>query len=166
LTSSSAPFDFYDQRRPIYTHARFLPGSSVRSSDLEDVLLAEGCKIDKASIKHSVVGLRCHISEGSEICDSVLMGADYYEHPGRELPGGITLGIGPDCSIEGAIVDKNARLGAGVTIRPFPPGTDLDEGNWFVRDGIVVIPKDSIIRPRTMITPESQSRSGQGKLDT
>jgi glucose-1-phosphate adenylyltransferase len=155
LTSSDAPFDFYDQRRPIYTHARFLPGSAVRASDLEDVLLAEGCKIDKATINHSVVGLRCHISEGCEICDSVLMGADYYEYAGREVPGGIPLGIGPDCSIHGAIVDKNARVGAGVTIRPFPAGTDRDEGNWFVRDGIVVIPKDSIIRPRTIISPEA-----------
>jgi glucose-1-phosphate adenylyltransferase len=156
LTSAQAPFNFYDPRRPIYTHARFLPGSSVRASDLHDVLLAEGCKIHKASIEHSVIGLRSHIEEGSKIVDSVLMGADYYDTPGAELPGGIPLGIGPECHIRGAIVDKNARVGENVTIQPFPPGVDIDEGNWFVRDGIVVIPKDSILRPRTTIGPETQ----------
>jgi glucose-1-phosphate adenylyltransferase len=154
LTCPHAPFNFYDPRRPIYTHARYLPGSSVRDSNLQDVLLAEGCRIEKASIEHSVVGLRSQIDEGTRIADSVLMGSDFYDMPGAELPGGIPLGIGPDCNIQGAIIDKNARVGAGVTVRPFPAGVDLDEGSWFVRDGIVVIPKDAVIRPRTTIGPD------------
>jgi glucose-1-phosphate adenylyltransferase len=76
LTSSEPPFNFYDAKAPIYTHARFLPGSTVEDSKLQDVLLAEGCRIRKAEITHSVIGLRSQIAEGTVIRDSIVMGAD------------------------------------------------------------------------------------------
>jgi glucose-1-phosphate adenylyltransferase len=64
------------------------------------------------------------------------------------------LGVGSNCVIEGAIIDKNARIGRDVVIKPFPRGTDLDRDCWVVRDGIVVIPKGATIDPGTHITPE------------
>ena len=152
LTSPTPPFNFYDANAPIYTHARFLPGSVVEDSELEDVLLAEGCRIRKAEIKHSILGVRSQVSAGACIKDSILMGADYFdlETTLRNIP----LGIGKDCYVEGAILDKNVRLGEGVVIKPFPRDRDLDREIWFVRDGIVVIPKSTEISPGTRITPE------------
>ena len=81
------------------------------------------------------------------------MGADYYDS--ETIPHSIPLGIGANCHVEGAILDKNVRLGEGVVIKPFPRGTELDRETWFVRDGIVVIPKNTEIAPGTRITPNS-----------
>ena len=152
LTAYDPPFNFYDPASPIYTHARFLPGSVVEDSDLENVLLAEGCRIRKSEVKHSILGVRSQVAAGTCIVDSVIMGADYFD--AETTPRDIPLGIGPDCHVEGAILDKNARLGEGVVIKPFPRGTELDNETWFVRDGIVVIPKNTEIAPDTRIAPE------------
>jgi len=152
LASPSPPFNFYDASAPIYTHARFLPGSVVEDSQLEDVLLAEGCRIRKAEIERSILGVRSQVSAGARIKDSIVMGADYFDE--ETAPRDIPLGIGPDCHVEGAILDKNVRLGKGVVIEPFPDDRDLDHETWFVRDGIVVIPKSTEIPPGTRITPE------------
>jgi glucose-1-phosphate adenylyltransferase len=152
LTTPNPPFNFYDPKLPIYTHARYLPGSIVEDSKLEDVLIADGCRILKSKIRHSIIGIRSQIAPGCVIKNSILMGADYYASEGKTRT--IPIGIGRDCHIEGAILDKNARLAAGVTIRPFPRDTDLDHGNWFVRDGIVVIPKDAEIPAGTRIEPK------------
>jgi len=151
MTKSDAPFNFHDPRQPIYTNSRVLPGSIVEDSRLKDVMLAEGCRIQKAEITHSVVGVRSQIREGSRIKNCIMMGSDYYEQPGKsnEIP----LGVGPRCDLDGVILDKNVRLGKGVIIRPFPRGTDQDADGWVVRDGIVVIPKDVQIPPGTRIEP-------------
>ena len=155
LTGANPPFNFYDPAAPIYSHPRFLPGSTVNNSCMKDTLLAEGCRIDDAEITHSIIGLRSQIRNGVKIKDSILMGNDYYERDwaseGRKIP----LEIGCNCNIEGAIIDKNARLGQNVTISTFPRGTDLDGNGWVVRDGIVVIPKGAEILPGTIISPTS-----------
>ncbi len=155
LTERNAPFNFHDTERPIYSHSRFLPGSIVEDSTLERVLLAEGCHIERAEIRHSVVGLRSQVRQGVRIVDTILMGADYYQREsyvenGVEAP----LGIGSNCDIEGAIIDKNASVGDGCIIRPFPVGTEIETDNWVVQDGIVVIPKNAVIPPGTVIAPE------------
>lgn len=152
LTSSTPPFNFYDPSAPIYTHARFLPGSVVEDSELKDVLLTDGCRIRKAEIEHSIIGVRSQVAAGAHIKDSILMGADYFDADTTSHT--IPLGIGPNCHIEGAILDKNVRLGEGVIIKPFPSDKDLDREIWFVRDGIVVIPKSTEIPAGTRITPE------------
>jgi glucose-1-phosphate adenylyltransferase len=157
LAAADPPFCFYDVENPIYSHARFLPGSTVVNSNLKDVVLAEGCRIEKARISHSVVGVRSVIAAGTTIKDSVIIGADYYA---SELPAQPSIGIGANCSIEGAIIDKNARLGAEVVIQPFPRGTDRATENWVVQDGIVVIPKNSILPDGTRIGPPPARRSG------
>ncbi len=155
LTSPQPPFNFYDPSRPIYSHPRFLPGSTVEDSSLHHVVLAEGCCIRGAEIRRSVIGVRSQIGEDVTIADSIVMGADYYDPSGTEPRGGIPLGIGPHCRIEGAILDKNVRMGADVVIRPFPDNTDIDTDRWVVRDGIVVVPKSTVIPPNTFIGPGS-----------
>ncbi len=152
MASANPPFNFSDPNFPIYTHERYLPGSVVDDSLLKGVLLCDGCRVQNAEITHSVVGIRSQIATGAQIKDSVIMGADYYD-PGKR-PSSIPTGVGPGCNIEGAIIDKNVRIGEGVVIRPFPRGTDLDRDSWFVRDGIVVLPKNSEIPPGMHITPE------------
>jgi glucose-1-phosphate adenylyltransferase len=155
LASSESPFDFYDHQSRIYTRPRFLPGTKVDGATLNDVMLAEGCQIGKAEIQNAVIGLRSHISDGAVIRDTVLMGADYFDNPDDLAKGrGIPLGIGKNCVIDGALIDKNARIGDGVVIKPFPRGTELDEAEFNVRDGIVVVPKRAVIMPGTVIAPE------------
>jgi len=93
-----------------------------------------------------------------KLSNTILMGADYYDDkscaPSPES-GQIPIGIGEGSVIDGAIIDKNARIGRGVTIKPFPRDSkDVDGNNWFVRDGVVVIPKSASIPPGTVISPE------------
>jgi len=149
LTTPETPFNFYDAKLPIYTDTRFLPGSIVEDSNLKNVLIAEGCRILKSEIDHSIIGIRSQISAGCMIKDSIMMGSDYYE-PDRA---GLPIGIGANCYIEGAILDKNVRIGNNVTMRPFPRNKDIDNEKWYVRDGIVVIPKDAEILSGTTIAP-------------
>jgi glucose-1-phosphate adenylyltransferase len=156
LATRDARFDLFDAVRPVYSHARFLPGSRIEDSCLHEVLIAEGCCIRKADITHSVVGLRSQIGEGVKIKDTIIMGSDYYDSERPKGEGSVPLGIGAGSQIEGTIIDKNARLGANVTIRPFPRGTDITRDEWVVRDGIVVIPKGTTLLPGTYIGPGSE----------
>jgi glucose-1-phosphate adenylyltransferase len=159
LARPDSPFNFYDPVRPIYTHARFLPGSVVDGATLNNVLLAEGCQIHQAVLTDSIVGLRSQIARGVVMKKSIMMGADFYDpvrkiYAGDGLSDAIPLGIGANCYIEGAILDKNTRIGEGVVILPFPRGTDLDEENWAVRDGIVIVPKGAVLCSNTHIGPQ------------
>jgi glucose-1-phosphate adenylyltransferase len=155
LTTPKPPFNLFDDKRPIYTHPRYLPGSTVEDSQLENVLLSEGCCLKNADVRHSIIGLRSQIGSGVRVEDSILMGADYLQSTdGKDKEDFIPIGIGDGSLIKGAIIDKNARIGRGVTILPFPRGTDMDGVNWYVRDGIVVIPKNAVIQNGTYIGPE------------
>ena len=119
-------------------------------------MLAEGCLLQDSLIRESVFGLRSIMGPDVRITRTVMMGADFYETPeqkaGNRRLGRPDVGIGRGCTIEGAIIDKNARIGEGVTIRP----RALDEGlvemeNYVIRDGIVVIPKNVVISDGTII---------------
>jgi glucose-1-phosphate adenylyltransferase len=153
LTRPNPPFNFHDLTQPIYTRARFLPGSIFDGAILENVMLTEGCRIGKAEIHDSLIGLRSQIGNGVCLKETVMMGADYYDPAGIPPRGGIPLGIGDDCQIEGAILDKNVRIGPRVMIRPFPRGTEIDHEDWAVRDGIIVIPKHTILPGGMVIGP-------------
>jgi len=156
LTQPQPPFEFHDPERPIYTHPRFLPGSRVYDVRLDRVLLAEGCVVEGAEIHHAIIGIRSIIGEDVVIRDTIIMGADYYEtQERRPIPGAPPMGIGRGARITGAIIDKNARIGDGVRIDPFPPGVDHDEENWSVKDGIVVVPKSGVLPAGTVIGPET-----------
>lgn len=149
LTEPNPPFDLYDQDKPIYTHARFLPGARVEECQCKNVVIADGCVIQKSIIEHSIIGLRSYIRAGSKVTNSVIMGADFYDD-NSEKP----MGIGENCDIDGAIIDKNVRMGDGVVIRPFPRDTDLETDHYVVRDGVVVVPKRTILPAGTYIGPE------------
>jgi len=128
LASSESPFNFNDPQSTIYSRPRFLPSTKVDGATLEDVLLADGCMVGKAEIQNAVIGLRSQISNGAVIRNTVLMGADYFDNPDDLAKGqGVPLGIGKNSVIEGALIDKNARIGKDVIIKPFPRGTELDK---------------------------------------
>jgi glucose-1-phosphate adenylyltransferase len=150
LTLPDPPFDFYDLRDPIYTRPRFLPPSQVDGCCLDRTVLAQGCILSRADVRESVVGLRSIVRDGARLVRSVMMGADIYETAdakarNRRL-GRPDIGIGRGSSVEGAIIDKNARIGEGVTIRAHAAHEEMVEtDNYVLRDGIVVIPKNATI---------------------
>lgn len=163
LTLPGLPFSFYDERHPIFTHPRFLPPTRIDDCDLTNVLVSEGAQLNEADIQESVIGVRSIVGPGTRLSRTMVMGADYYEDgPPADPSGkrhGIPLGIGRDCDIEGAILDKNVRIGDHVTIRPraptenavYPPDSAPGTELYVIRDGIVVIPKNSEIPSGTVI---------------
>jgi glucose-1-phosphate adenylyltransferase len=148
LTELLPQYSFFDTSSPIYTHPRFLPGSKINGATLRQAIIADGCIISDAHLERCVVGVRSIIQTGATIKNSIVMGADYYETDAASLPRGVTpMGIGRNCVIDRAIIDKNARIADGVVITPEGKPPDLDAGNYFIRDGIVVVPKNAVIPP-------------------
>lgn len=145
LTDPLPSFSFYETRAPIYTNMRYLPPSKINHCDLECCLLSEGCIISGKRIERSVIGVRALVGNGSEIERSIVMGADYYEHGVVHHPSSIPLGIGENCRISDAIIDKNVRIGDGVTISPAGKPEGMDDPRFSIRDGIIVIPKNTVI---------------------
>lgn len=145
-------FDFYDARYPIYTHRPFLAPSKIRSCQIDQALVADGCTLLDARIQRSVIGIRSCIGAGAHIKSSLILGADEYE-TANEARSGLypALGVGAGSTIEGAIVDKNARIGKNVQIRSAQGRADHDGPDFFIRDGIVVIPKGAVIPDGTVI---------------
>ena len=153
LTQPGAPFRFYDPGRPIFTHARYLPGARVNECTARNAIVCEGCYIDRSTIEGSIVGIRTTIQGGATIRRSVLLGADFYESDDngpvdRNRP---RLGIGRDVVLDRVIVDKNARIGDGAHLTN-EAGVDKADGDgYYIRDGIIVVPKDGIVKPGTRI---------------
>ncbi|MGI8480917.1 MAG: sugar phosphate nucleotidyltransferase, partial [Chthoniobacterales bacterium] len=148
LTDLLPRYSFFDASAPIYTHPRFLPGSKINGATLREAIIADGCIISDAHIERSVIGVRSIIETGATIRNSIVMGADYYETDGSSSARGLPpIGIGRNCVIDRAIIDKNARIADGVVITPEGKPPDLDAGNYFIRDGIVVVPKNGILPP-------------------
>ncbi|MAE71314.1 MAG: glucose-1-phosphate adenylyltransferase [Gemmatimonadetes bacterium] len=149
LASPGTPFDFYDLGRPVYTSRRYLPASKVVASKLDNTLLGEGCRVLESDIRSSVVGIRSIVREGSTISESVLLGMDFLSPEHR--PKDVSYGIGHDCVIHRAIIDKNARIGDGCIIRGGDDRPDSESQIHAVRDGVVVIPKNAVVPPGTEI---------------
>ena len=150
LTDPVPSFSFYDMSSVIYTRMRYLPPSKINHCNLSRCLLSDGCIISAERIEHSVVGLRALVGEGSVVEDSILMGADYYEHTGVEHSSGIPMGIGQNCIVKNAIIDKNVRVGDNVVISPEGKPENEETDLYWIRDGIMVIPKNTVI-PSGMI---------------
>jgi glucose-1-phosphate adenylyltransferase len=155
MASPLPKFNLYDPKRPIYTRPRFLPGSKVEAGSLRNVLLADGGRIQESTIRDSVVGLRSIIMHGVTMQRTVMMGGDYYEteddrQENRRL-GRPDIGIGRNCFIEGALIDKNARIGEGVIIRHRPDRPDEEHENWVIRENLVIVPKNAVIPDGTVI---------------
>ena len=153
LTQADAPFRFYDPRRPIYTHPRFLPGARLSDCSVRDVIIAEGCHLDRCRVEDSVVGIRTTIQPGATVRRSVLLGADYYESDDEAPARGNhpPTGIGRDVVLERVIVDKNARIGDGARLVNERGVQECDGDGYFIRNGVIVVPKDGIIPPGTII---------------
>ena len=151
LTRPGAPFKFYDPARPIYTHPRFLPGSRLSDCTVHDVTLAEGCYLEQCTIEESIIGIRTTIQAGATVRRSVLLGADFYEADHDPAIGTPLLGIGRDAVLDRVIVDKNARIGDGARLVNERGLTHFDGDGYFIRDGVIVVPKDGVIKPGTRV---------------
>jgi glucose-1-phosphate adenylyltransferase len=145
-----APFRFWDPRCPIYTHLRHLPGSRMTDCEIRDSVVCDGCFLDKCRIDETVVGIRTHIEAGASIRQSVLLGADFYEDgsPPKDAP---RLGIGRDVVLNRTIIDKNARIGDGARLVNERNVEHADGDGWYIRAGIVVVPKGGVIPPGTVV---------------
>ncbi len=157
LTSKIPKFNLFDSEAPVYTRARFLPPSKIEESDIRDSILSEGCIIGGARITNSVIGLRSRISKGVQMDVSFMMGADYYqtlEEMHHDLASGAPrVGIGENTIIKRAIIDKNARIGSNVRLvnEAGVANHDGDGGAFFIRDGIIIVPKNAVVKDGTIV---------------
>ena len=155
LTNTAPSFNFYDEQAPIYTNRRHLPSTKVNSSSVRSSILAEGSIIDDSELDRTIVGIRSIISGGSRVYQSVLMGADFYESDASRAEnkrlGVPKVGIGRNCLIQNAIIDKNARIGDNSVLVNRDGVDNYDGDNYYIRDGIVIVPKDATILPETVV---------------
>jgi glucose-1-phosphate adenylyltransferase len=153
LTAPGAPFSFYDPRRPVYTRPRFLPGSRLNSCTLDHAIVAEGCFLDRCTVRDSVVGIRTQIRDGCRITRSVLLGADFYEADDDAPRGndGPKLGLGANVVLDRVIVDKNARIGNDVRLVNEAGVQQADGDGYYIRNGIVIVPKGGVVKDGTAV---------------
>jgi glucose-1-phosphate adenylyltransferase len=157
LTSKIPKFNLFDAGAPIFTHARYLPPSKIEETEINDSIVGDGCIINGAKITNSVVGLRSRISKGVQIESSFLMGADFYQtfdDMRNDLSRGLPrVGIGEGTVIKRAIVDKNARIGKNARLLNEAGVTEADGpgGSYFIRDSIIIVPKNAVIADGTVI---------------
>lgn len=157
LVSPNPPFSFFEKNHPIFTHSRFLPASKINRAHIDRAILSDGCMLTDVRIENSLVGIRSIIQNGTTVKDSVLMGADFY--PGEDSRTAdedfgdlsIPVGIGQNCHIERAIIDKNARIGDNVRISPEGKPATMDADLFHIRDGIMVVAKNTLIPSGTVI---------------
>ncbi len=149
FTAEGRNSTFMSRSGPIYTHPRFLPNSKIiATSTLKHVLLSEGCLIEQATIEHAVIGVRSVIQRGSVLQDVIMMGQDIYEseqEKRRKCRAAGARESAPIASITRAIIDKNARIGDGVIITSHLGKPNEDGDCFYVRDGVVIIPKNAVV---------------------
>lgn len=147
MASDLPKFNLYDPASPIFTRPRFLPAAKVRDCRVQGSLIAEGSILNGSEIANAVVGIRSIISPQVRIERSILMGADFYDFESRGVAtNGIPpLGIGEGTTISNAIIDKNVRIGRGVRIQNVEGRVEHDGERYYIRDGVVIVPKSTII---------------------
>ena len=153
LTDEIPKFNLYDNEQRIYTNARILPTSKISGTLLDRTVISEGCMIHAAKIERSVIGIRSRIGAESTVINCYMMGNDMYEslEEVQEKKINIFMGIGERCFIKNAILDKNCRIGDDVRINGGSQLKDKETKNYLIKDGIVVVKKDSIIPSGTII---------------
>jgi len=144
-------FDFFDSVAPIFSHTRALPATKINGGTIREALLADGCILTDAHIETAVIGVRSRIEAGTTIRDSIIMGADFYAGATGTVPDRLPPGIGRNCRVERAIIDKNVHIGDNAVITPEGKPENMDGDNFFIRDGIVCVPKDAVIPAGTWI---------------
>jgi len=157
LASPLPKFDFFNTDAPIYTRSRYLPPSKVHACDIDNSMISEGCILNGMYARNSIIGLRSRIDENTKIENSIIMGADYFEsfeeiknNANRGKP---HLGIGENSVIRRAIIDKNARIGSNVHLinQHNVETAEAENGCWFIREGIIIVPKTATISDGTVI---------------
>jgi len=155
LASVMPKFNLFDADAPIYTRPRYLPSTKFVDCEIKDALISDGCILNRAAIVHSVIGIRSRIESGTRLEHTLMMGADYYqslpELADDRLHGLPWMGIGENTIIRKAIIDKNVRIGSNVRILNEAGHEHFDGDNYYIREGIVVIPKGATITDGTVI---------------
>ncbi len=154
LASPQPAFDLYDPHAPMYTNARMLPPAKVEDCNIRHALIAEAAVVTGSVVDEAVIGTRSYIQGDCTIRRSVILGADYIPwHDGRDYQPDApdSPGIGEGSVVENAIIDKNVHIGAGSRITNVNGVEEADGDNYFIRDGIVIIPKNTILPPGTVI---------------
>jgi glucose-1-phosphate adenylyltransferase len=155
VTSELPRFNFFDMAAPVFSRPRFLPGSKINGAHIDHAVVTDGCIINHARIKHSIVGIRSLVGAGSELNRVILLGCDYYESQASidesTRANRPRIGVGLNTRIENAIIDKNARIGDNVVISPAGKPENHDHPLYFIRDGIVIIPKNGVVPHGTVI---------------
>jgi glucose-1-phosphate adenylyltransferase len=150
LTDDVPKFNLFDNEQKIHTRARTLPPTKISGETLiKKSLIAEGGIIVNASIRNSVIGIRTRIGARSKIEKSYIMGCDFYQNIDEIISekeqGIVAMGVGENCHIFQAIIDKNCRIGNNVRLFG---GTHLPNSNddlITVKDGIIVVKKGAVI---------------------
>lgn len=155
MATTLPKFNLFDADAPIFTRPRFLPGSKLIDCDVRNSIVSDGCILNRVSVSSSIVGLRSRVENYARIENSLLMGADYYQTLDDlelERRSGLPwIGIGENTFIRRAIVDKNVRIGSNVRILNESGREHFDGENYFIREGIVIVPKGAIITDGTII---------------
>jgi glucose-1-phosphate adenylyltransferase len=155
VTADLPRFNFFDMSAPIFSRPRFLPGSKINGAQIDHALVSDGCIINHSRISNSVVGVRSIVGAGTELHRVILLGCDFYESresiEANEATGMPRVGIGTNARIENAIIDKNARIGNNVVISPSGKPDKVDHELYYIRDGIVIIPKNGVVPHGTVI---------------
>jgi glucose-1-phosphate adenylyltransferase len=155
LAAELPRFNFFDMSAPIFTRPRWLPASKINGAQIDHAIVSDGCIITHADIHQSIIGIRSIISPGSHLHRTIMLGGDFYESAAsiaeHEAAGEPRIGIGTNTRIENAIIDKNARIGDDVVITPNEKPDHVDHPMYYVRDGIVIIPKNGVVPHGTII---------------
>lgn len=157
LASPLPDFNFFNTEAPIYTRSRYLPPSKVHSCDIDNSMISEGCILNGVYARNSIIGLRSRIDAGARIEDTIIMGADFYEafedisaNTRKNIP---HIGIGQNSVIRRSIIDKNTRIGKNVKLINKNGIENMDDpnGNYYIREGIILVPKNAVIPDGTEI---------------
>lgn len=153
LTQYLPEFNLFDNSNQVYTSARMLSPTKVFGTKLSHTLISDGCIIHATEISDSIIGIRSRIGSNTFINRSVVMGNDYYQalHDLSELDKVNLLGIGKDCTIKNAILDKNVKIGDNVSIIGGEGLPDDEQETHCIKDGIIILRKGAIIPDNTSI---------------
>lgn len=152
LASPNPRFNLFEGKSPIYTHPRFLPASRIDGSKINSSLISDGCQIGGAKLSETLLGVRSIVKEQCELNRVVMMGSDSYETSSSSSSesGQPAIGVGARTKISNAIIDKNARIGTDCIITPEGKPDNFDGEHYYIRDGIVIVPKNASIPDHTV----------------
>ncbi|MCH6255760.1 glucose-1-phosphate adenylyltransferase [Puniceicoccaceae bacterium K14] len=148
-------FNFFSRGKPVYSRARYLPASKINRCSINHVIIGDGCIITDSYLKRCVIGIRSVLREGTRLENVIMMGSDYFEssadREANEKKGIPDIGVGMNCEIKNAIIDKGARIGSNVTLSPEGKPEGYEKDGVYVRDNIVIVQKNAVIPDNTVI---------------